>query len=131
MLAGRVRLHEIVGPSNDFIFDATTAVCAGLGFTDSARGVFVNLAAYSDHVTLVFQWGVRLYDPERLLKGGGNQVRHLRLTCLDTLSDPAVLDLVRQSAAQYPAPPHGFKPQKFVKVYAGRKRRPSAIASGT
>ncbi|MFO0769044.1 MAG: DUF1801 domain-containing protein [Nitrospiraceae bacterium] len=124
-LAARLRLHEIAGPASDFIFDATSAVCAALGYTDKWRENFVNIAVYAQHVTLVFNWGVHLNDPEGRLKGEGKQVRHLRLQGIETLHDPYVVDLVNQAADNAARPAGPIVPIKFVKIYEGPNRRPS------
>ncbi len=125
MLAGRRRLLELLGPATDLIYDATSAVGAGFSYTGNPRDNVVNLAAYADHVTLVFPWGVKLKDPKKRLRGEGNQVRHVRLANLADLDDPVLVKLIEQAAALAPrgnAPP----PRKpFIKVYAGPKRRPS------
>src|SRR5579862_1866766 len=84
-LEGRMVLLEMLAPVTELFYDATTAVCAGFTYTHKPADNFVNLAVYSDHVTLVFAWGARLSDPEGRLKGSGNQVRHLRLSGVDTL----------------------------------------------
>ncbi|HRF60724.1 MAG TPA: DUF1801 domain-containing protein [Fimbriimonadaceae bacterium] len=122
-LAARLRLHAIAGPASDLIFDATSAVCAGLSYSHNWRDGFVNIAVYPKHITLVFAWGVRLDDPEGRLKGEGKQVRHLRLAGIDTLHDPYVVGLIRQAATQAVRPDPPLDPVKIVKVYAGPKRR--------
>jgi len=124
-LAARLRLHELVGPASDLFFDATSAVCSGFSYTGEARDNFINLAVYAKHVTLIFPWGVRLADPERRLKGEGNQVRNLRLRGLTTLDDPYVVDLIRQAAEAAPRPAIPIEPLVYVKVYNGPKRRPA------
>lgn len=123
-LAGRALLLRRLRPVVEMHYDATSAVGAGFAYTGDLKGLFVNLAAFADHVTLVFAWGVKLKDRERRLRGQGNQVRHLRLESLDTLRDPYVLDLVDQAAANAPRPEGKVKSAIIVKVYAGPKRRP-------
>lgn len=105
-------------------FDATQAVCAGLCYTEKQNDSFVNIAVYSDHVTLVFGWGARLMDPEKRLKGEGNRVRHIRLAGIETLSDSYVAALVEQAAKLAVPRQEPFEPRTIVKVYAGPKRRP-------
>ncbi len=126
MIAARRRLAELIGPATDLIYDATSAVCAGFSFTGAPRDNFINLAAYPTHVTLVFPWGVKLKDPKKLLKGDGNQVRHLRLSALADLESPALVRLVEQAAVLAPKPEQPLaKHTPFVKIYAGPKRRPA------
>jgi hypothetical protein len=127
VLDGRQFLLDLLFPVNEFHYDATTAVCAGFGYTEKVREVFVNLAAFSKHVTLVFQWGARLDDSEKRLLGEGAQVRHIRLTKgVDTLRDPYVVELIRQAAGIAAHAPEPFNPTVIVKVYAGPKRRPKS-----
>lgn len=124
MLDGRLRLLELLGPVNEFFFDATAAVCAGFAHTAKTRDVFVNFAAYSDHVTLVFGWGASLTDPERRLRGEGNQVRHVRLKCLEDLSDPYLVGLILAASDRATQPAEPTEPCTIVKIYQGPKRRP-------
>ncbi|MEP6754319.1 MAG: hypothetical protein ABJA67_02370 [Chthonomonadales bacterium] len=114
-------------PVVELHYDATVAVCAGFSYTGDLKGLFVNLAAYSDHVTLVFYWGAKLNDPEARLKGEGKQVRHLRLVDLDTLRDPYVVRLIQQASDNAPRPDGEIIERIVNKVYAGPKRRPSHI----
>jgi hypothetical protein len=124
-LAGRSLLLRRLEPVVEMHFDATSAVCAGFAFTGELKGAFVNLAAYADHVTLVFGWGAALKDPQGRLRGGGKQVRHMRLAGLETLRDPYVLALIDQAAERAPRPESKVRSAIVVKVYAGPKRRPS------
>ena len=47
-------------------------------FPGRKRGAFCNIAAYARHVNLVFYFGAELPDPHGVLKGTGNQMRHIR-----------------------------------------------------
>ena len=123
-LDARILLHELVGPASDLFFDATSAVCSGFSYTGEPRDNFLNLAVYADHVTLIFPWGVKLNDPEGRLRGEGKQVRNIRLRDIETLRDPYVLGLVRQTAELAARPKTTVEPRRYVKVYQGPKRRP-------
>ncbi len=124
-LKGREFLYEMLFPVSEIFYDANSAVCAGFLYTESVRDSFVNLAVYSNHVTLIFQWGVNLVDPEGRLKGSGNQVRHIRLEGIKTLKDPYVMGLIQQASDQAKRPSGPFEPKTIVKVMKGNKRRPS------
>ena len=124
-LDARAFLYDLLEPVTELHYDATSAVCAGFCFSDNPSDNFVNIAAFSKHVTLVFAWGVNLIDPERRLKGEGKQVRHIRLQGIETLKDPYVLDLIRQASENGVQRSPSFEPTTIVKVYAGPKRRPN------
>jgi hypothetical protein len=125
-LAGRALLLRRLRPVIELHYDATSAVGAGFAYTGNLKGLFVNLAAYADHVTLVFMWGIKLRDPEGRLRGEGKQVRHMRLAGIATLRDPYVLDLVDQASANAPRPVSRVRHDIVVKVYKGPKRRPKS-----
>src|SRR6478752_7523290 len=63
----------------EMVYDNFNALVIGFGATDRASEAILSLAIFPKWVTLCFIWGKRLPDPKKLLKGGGNQVRHLRL----------------------------------------------------
>jgi hypothetical protein len=128
-LAGRAYLLRRLRPVVELHYDATSAVCAGFAYTGDIKGNFVNLAAYADHVTLVFAWGAKLTDREGRLRGGGKQVRHMRLVGIETLRDPYVVDLIEQAAAGAPKPEGNIRPHIVVKIYEGAKRRPKGEAT--
>ena len=126
-LDGRSFLLRRLRPVVELHYDATTAVGAGFSYTGHLKGLFVNFAAFADHVTLVFMWGVKLKDREGRLRGEGNQVRHMRLAGMETLRDPYVLELIDQASANAPRPEGKVKHAIVVKVYKGPKRRPKAV----
>jgi hypothetical protein len=124
MLEARTILLKMLSPVSELWFDATTAVCDGFAYVPTVKGTFVNTAAYSDHVTLIFGYGAFLSDPEKRLKGEGKQVRNYRLKSSQDLQDPYIIDLIRQAAANAPRPDGKIEPTLVVKIYEGPKRRP-------
>jgi hypothetical protein len=124
MRDGRAILKARFPLATEMIYDATSAVGVGFAYTGDLKGLFVNLAAFSGHVTLVFAWGVKLKDPQGLLRGEGKQVRHLRLAGPADLVRPDVVALLGQAEANAPRPATPRAPGLVVKVYAGPKRRP-------
>ena len=63
----------------------------------SGNGNVVGLMTYPDHANLAFFQGTRLPDPQRLLKGTGDKMRHVKLHAAKDLKDPAVKALVRSA----------------------------------
>ncbi len=124
-LQARLVLLEMYWPVSEIYYDANSAVCSGFTYTGRVSDNFVNLAVYADHVTLIFQKGVHLNDPHGLLKGGGNQVRHIRLAGIETLRQAAVIELLSLAAIQAPGSRGGTEPTVIIKVMKGRKRRPT------
>jgi hypothetical protein len=113
--------------ANELVYDAYNAVSTAYSYTDSLKGAFCHVAAYRDHVNLGFNRGAELDDPERVLLGTGNKIRHIRISAVGDVRTPGVRSLLRAAAEEgkrgvsiMPA-----KPQAIVKAVYARKRRPS------
>jgi hypothetical protein len=111
----------------ELIYDAYNAVATGYSFTGRPSDGCIHIAVYAKWVNLGFQRGSQLPDPERRLKGSGNWVRHVRITCVEDLSDPAIRALVKAAIerAVYPDPKSAPKAESVVRAIYPRKRRPS------
>ena len=123
-LAARERTLPMFDDVSEIFYDAIQAVGIGLTFTHSSKDNFFNFAVYGDHVTMIFPWGVKLNDAEVRLKGGGNQVRHIRLSSIEMLNDPYIQDLLRQSEMIAVKPNEPLPSIQIVRVMNGTKRRP-------
>ena len=61
------------------------------------RGAFCNVAAYANHVNLVFYFGAGLPDPHELLRGAGRQMRHIRFESPNDLRRRYLRNYIRAS----------------------------------
>ena len=61
------------------------------------RGAFCNVAAYANHVNLVFYYGAGLPDPHGLLRGAGRQMRHIRFDSPNALRRRYLRNYIRTS----------------------------------
>jgi hypothetical protein len=115
----------------EMIYDNYAALVIGFGAEDRPREAVFSIAVYPDHVTLVFIWGVDLFDPDKLLGGGGNQVRHIRLDGPETLDDPAVQALMTEAIARSARPFDDTRPGRMVIRAIAPKQRPRRPARST
>ncbi len=120
----RKRVLELLPPCIETIWDATNAVGVAFGFNEKNRDHFIHLPVYTTYVNLGFSDGASLQDPEKRLKGTGTRIRHLRLTSLEDLEDPYVLDLIQQAQQSAVRGPDPVQPRSIVRVMEGPKRRP-------
>jgi len=60
---------------------------------------YAYLALHPSHVNLGFNQGAELSDPTGLLGGPGNMLKHLKVTSLDQVEDPAIRDLLVEAKA--------------------------------
>jgi hypothetical protein len=108
----------------EMVYDNYNALVIGFGAEDRPREAVFSIAVYPDHVTLVFIWGVGLFDPDKLLRGGGNQVRHIKLAGPETLDDPRVQALMTEAIARSARPFDDMQPRRMVVRMIAPKQRP-------
>jgi len=108
-------------------------VAIGYGTSDRLRDGIFHIAVYSKHVNLGFNDGASLADPQGILLGAGNQIRHLTIKTPDDLARPEIRAYLKRArkfalaeAKKLGEPP----PQKpkgvvsTVKAIYPKKRRP-------
>ena len=82
------------------------ATCFVISYSPNERGyegVFA-IRASADGVRLYFNRGKGLPDPEKLLRGSGNQTRWIHLEGASTLARPAVARLIDEAIARNRVP---------------------------
>ena len=98
--AARAKMLKRLPGAVEMVYDNYNALVIGFGATDRPSEAVFSLAMYPDHVSLCFLRGaIGFSDPKKLLRGGGKQIRHIRLQSPETLDDPAVEDLISQAVA--------------------------------
>jgi hypothetical protein len=112
----------------EFVYDNHYALVIGFGPTEKPSQALFSIAAYPDHVSFCFLHGASLSDPQRILRGSGNRVRHIRLDSVKRLDGPAVQQFIVQSLAMSSVPFTALSRRTIVKSIAAnpRPRRPPA-----
>jgi hypothetical protein len=82
------------------VYDNYNALAIGFGPNERASEAVLSIALYPKWVTLFFLKGTSLADPQGRLKGSGKLVRSVVIEGIESLEEPAVLDLIGQAAAQ-------------------------------
>ena len=129
---------EEFAPCHENIYDAYSAVAIGYGPTDRMRDGICHIAVYSSGVNLGFNFGAALPDPDRILEGSGNQIRHIKNKTLEDLTRPALRSYLQRAWAMAvedarklgETPPK--RPKRVVSVVKAiypRKRRPAKAPS--
>lgn len=63
---------------------------------------FCYIAVLKDRINLGFYYGADLDDPENLLEGTGKALRHIKISEMEQLENPAVRDLVTAASQHLP-----------------------------
>lgn len=63
---------------------------------------FCYIGPFKKHINLGFYYGADLPDPQNLLEGTGQTLRHVKISRLEQLANPALRDLVVAAASHLP-----------------------------
>ncbi|HEX8903835.1 MAG TPA: hypothetical protein VF771_03280 [Longimicrobiaceae bacterium] len=128
------RLRAQVPGAVEMVYDNYNALVIGFGATEKASEAVLSIALMPRWVTLCFLQGARLPDPHRLLRGGGNIVRNIRLGAAADIDSPGVRELIALAVAQSPTPfDTASRGRMVIKSVSARQRprRPSDRPAGS
>ena len=132
-LAVRKLVLEEAPEATELMYDAYSAVTVGYSFTGRPSDAFIHIAAYARWVNLGFNYGSQLEDPQKLLQGTGQWVRHIRIADPSDVKDPVLRAFVKSAIQQADRPDPGLEKKgsagkSVVRAIYARKRRPGRNA---
>ena len=118
------KVRALLPGATELVYDNYNALVVGFGPSDRASEAVVSLAIFPKWVTLCFlQNGPRIPDPEKVLQGAGNVVRHVRLASAEDLDKPAVRRLIRETLRMAEVPiKRSAKGRMVIKSVSGKQR---------
>jgi hypothetical protein len=119
-----VKMRKRLPGAVEMVYDNYNALVIGFGPSERASEAVLSIALYPRWINLFFLHGKDLRDPEKLLKGSGNQIRSLVLESAGTLDDPAVLDLIAQAVERAAVPIDSAQKRKMTIRAIAEKQRP-------
>jgi hypothetical protein len=81
----------------EMVYDKKRGMVLGFCPDERASNVINSIGVYSKWINLYFFEGNALPDPNGLLQGEGNIVRHIRLNSADDLDRPAIKKLMAEA----------------------------------
>ena len=84
--------------------------------------VILSIALYPRWVSLFFARGKSLPDPDRVLRGSGNQMRHVVLDPVSVLDSPPVRALIRAAVSTHPKRLPRGRGRTIVKAVSAKQR---------
>jgi hypothetical protein len=119
----RAALRRQFPAAVELVYDNYNFFVIGFCATERPSDCIVSLAANAKGVGLSFYYGATLPDPHKILLGGGNQNRFIRLESAATLARPEVQALleaaVRQARTPLPKTGRGYV---IIKSIAAKQR---------
>ena len=130
--SARTALRKRFPTAVELVYDNYNALAIGWGPNERASEFYFSLAVYPRGVLLYFNHGATLPDPHKLLKGAGNQGRHIPLDRAAQLDEPAVEALLRAAVRQGKTPlPSVGRGYTIVKSASARQRPRRPMPSAT
>jgi hypothetical protein len=120
--AALARMRERLPGAIEMVYDNTYALVVGFGATERPSEAVFSVVSYPKHVSLCFLQGASLPDPEKILKGSGNVVRHIRLEDAAVLDRPAVRTLMEKAIEQSETPFQGKRGRVVIRAIAAKRR---------
>lgn len=94
------KMRQRLPSAVQLVYDNYNALAIGFGPTDRTSDAVFSIAVWPRWVSLFFLRGASLSDPDKLLKGGGRQARHIVLENVAVLDDRRVRALMARALDQ-------------------------------
>ena len=95
--AALVKMRKRLPGAVELVWDNYNALAIAFGSSEKLADVIFSIALYPSWVSLFFKDGATLADPEKVLQGRGNAMRHIVLEGAATLDRPAVRKLMAEA----------------------------------
>ena len=92
----REYILELYPDSNELVYH-THALTAVFSISDKLSDAFCMLPIYTNHLNLGFNKGTLLKDPDKLLTGTGNLIRHIDVKKPTDYRNPKVKALIKEA----------------------------------
>ena len=118
------RLRKKLPGATEIVYDNYNALAIGFGPSEKASEAIFSIAVFPRWVSLFFLQGARLPDPDRVLNGSGTQVRHIVLTDLKILEQPAVKKLMAVALKSAKKPLDSKQRRRLIIKSISARQRP-------
>lgn len=92
----RAYILELYPDSNELLYH-THALTAVFSISDKLSDAFCMIPIYTNHLNLGFSKGALLKDPNKLLTGTGNLIRHIDIKKTSDYKNPKVKALIQEA----------------------------------
>jgi hypothetical protein len=122
--AVRKALRKRFPTANEFVYDNYNFFVIAYGPTERPSDCIVSMFAAANSLGLCFIRGASLADPDKILRGSGNQTRSIRLESANVLARPEIEALIAAAVAQSKAPLPANGRGKLIIRSVSAKQRP-------
>ncbi len=120
----RAKMRKLLPGGIEFVYDNYNGLVFGYGPTERPSEAVLSLLLVPRWVTLCFLKGATMPDPRKLLKGGGNVVRSIRLQAATDLDSPDIRQLIGRAVVMASPPFPGTSRFRTIIKSVSAKQRP-------
>jgi hypothetical protein len=124
----RAMLRKRLPGAFELVYDNYNALAIAYSPKATSSAAIFSIAVYPRWVSLFFAQGARLPDPKKLLKGGGNKMRHIVLTGADDIRSRDVEALISAALTMAGDPFDSGQSGKLLIKAVSAKQRPRRAA---
>ena len=121
--AVRRAMRKRLPTATEMVYDNYNFFVIGYSPTERPSDAVFSITAQAKGVGLCFIQGAKLPDPDKLLRGSGNQTRAMTIESASVLNKPGVRRLMTAALAQAKPMPRGGKGTLVIKSIS-KKQRP-------
>lgn len=122
--AALARLRRKLPGAIELVYDNYNALAIGFGPSEKSSEAIFSIAVFPRWVSLFFLQGATLPDPDKVLQGSGTQVRHIVLSDLKILEQPAVKKLMALALKSAKKPLDSGQRRRLIIKSISAKQRP-------
>ncbi len=120
----RAKLRERLTGAVEMVYDNYNALVIGYVPNDRPSDAILSFVVNPEWVTICFLQGTGLHDPDGILAGSGNQVRHIRLRSAEDLDQPQIAGMIAQAMRKALVPLDPSRPHQITIRAVAEKQRP-------
>jgi hypothetical protein len=120
--AARARVGKLLPNAFELVYDNYNALALAYGPSDRTSEVVLSIALYPRWVSLFFARGAKLPDPSGVLRGSGNQMRHVVVERIEVLDSGPVLALIKTAVSSHPKPFGPERGRTIIKAVSAKQR---------
>jgi len=119
----RSALRRRLPTANELVYDNYNFFVIGYCTTERPSDALLSMAADHKGVAICFTYGATLPDPHKILTGGGNQVRFLKIKSAADLAHPHAEEMIQAAIdhAKEPLPTQG-KGKLMIRAVSAKQR---------
>jgi hypothetical protein len=118
------KMRTLLPGAIEMVYDNYNALVIGFGPTERPSEAVFSIVLNPRWVSICFIQGASLDDPLGILRGEGNQVRHIRLLAAEDFDRPEMQAMMEQAIEASPKPFDAGTPGRLIIKSISVKQRP-------